>query len=56
MSRSQLARRRVGRTFSALHLEAIEREKGRAVVPRWPWAPLTRVLRLLPPKCTKRFA
>ena len=37
-------------------VEAIEREKGRAVVPRWPWAPLTRVLRLLPPKCTKRFA
>ncbi|CQD16260.1 short chain dehydrogenase [Mycolicibacterium conceptionense] len=37
-------------------VEAIEREKGRAVVPRWPWAPLTQVMRLLPPKYTKRFA
>lgn len=37
-------------------VEAIEKEKGRAVVPRWPWAPLTQVLRLLPPKYTKRFA
>lgn len=37
-------------------VEAIEKEKGRAVVPRWPWAPLTQVMRLLPPKYTKRFA
>jgi short-subunit dehydrogenase len=37
-------------------IDAIEKEKGRAVVPRWPWAPLTQVLRLLPPKYTKRFA
>ncbi|MGB3321474.1 MAG: SDR family oxidoreductase [Mycolicibacterium fortuitum] len=37
-------------------VEAIEKEKGRAVVPRWPWAPITQVMRLLPPKCTKRFA
>ncbi|MEE6164847.1 MULTISPECIES: SDR family oxidoreductase [unclassified Mycolicibacterium] len=37
-------------------VEAIDKEKGRAVVPRWPWAPLTQVLRLLPPKYTKRFA
>ncbi|MGV9797625.1 SDR family oxidoreductase [Mycobacterium sp. NPDC003449] len=37
-------------------VEAIEKEKGRAVVPRWPWAPLTQVLRLLPPRYTKRFA
>lgn len=37
-------------------VDAIEREKGRAVVPRWPWAPLTHVMRLLPPKYTKRFA
>ncbi|ORA34835.1 SDR family oxidoreductase [Mycobacterium aquaticum] len=37
-------------------VEAIEKEKGRAVVPRWPWAPLTQLLRLLPPKYTKRFA
>lgn len=35
---------------------AIEKEKGRAVVPGWPWAPLTQILRLLPPKYTKRFA
>lgn len=37
-------------------VEAIEKEKGRAVVPRWPWAPLTQIMRLLPPKYTKRFA
>ncbi len=37
-------------------VDAIEKEKGRAVVPRWPWAPLTQVMRLLPPKYTKRFA
>lgn len=36
-------------------VDAIEKEKARAVVPRWPWAPLTQVLRLLPPKYTKRF-
>ncbi|MGN7779488.1 SDR family oxidoreductase [Mycolicibacterium sp. 22603] len=35
---------------------AIEKEKGRAVVPSWPWAPLTQIMRLLPPKYTKRFA
>ena len=37
-------------------VEAIEKEKGRAVVPRWPWAPIVQVLRLLPPKYIKRFA
>jgi len=37
-------------------VEAIEKEKGRAVVPRWPWAPIAQVLRLLPPKYIKRFA
>lgn len=37
-------------------VEAIEKEKGRAVVPRWPWAPLAQVLRVLPPKYIKRFA
>jgi short-subunit dehydrogenase len=35
---------------------AIEREPGRAVVPRWPWAPLVQLLRVLPPPLTKRFA
>ena len=35
---------------------AMEREPGRAVVPRWPWAPLMRLMRVLPPPLTKRFA
>jgi short-subunit dehydrogenase len=35
---------------------AIEREPGRAVVPRWPWAPLVQLMRVLPPPFTKRFA
>lgn len=35
---------------------AIEREPGRAVVPRWPWAPLTQLMRVLPPQLTKIFA
>ena len=35
---------------------AIEREPGRAVVPRWPWAPLVALMRALPPPLTKRFA
>jgi hypothetical protein len=35
---------------------AIEREPGRAVVPRWPWAPLAQLMRVLPPPLTKRFA
>jgi short-subunit dehydrogenase len=37
-------------------VEAIEREPGRAVVPRWPWAPLVQLMRVLPPPLTKRFA
>lgn len=36
-------------------VDAIEREKGRAVVPRWPWAPLVQLMRVLPPGLTKRF-
>jgi short-subunit dehydrogenase len=35
---------------------AIEREPGRAVVPRWPWAPLVQLMRVLPPPLMKRFA
>ncbi|CQD20288.1 short chain dehydrogenase [Mycobacterium lentiflavum] len=35
---------------------AIEREPGRAVVPRWPWAPLVQLMRVLPPPLTKPFA
>jgi hypothetical protein len=34
---------------------AIEREPGRAVVPAWPWAPLVQLMRVLPPRLTKRF-
>jgi short-subunit dehydrogenase len=37
-------------------VDAIEREPGRAVVPRWPWAPLVQLIRVLPPPLTKRFA
>ena len=37
-------------------VDAIEREKGRAVVPGWPWWPLVEVLKVLPPRFTKRFA
>lgn len=37
-------------------VDAIEREPGRAVVPRWPWAPLVQLLRVLPPPLTKPFA
>jgi hypothetical protein len=37
-------------------VDAIEREPGRAVVPRWPWAPLAQLLRVLPPPLTKPFS
>ena len=35
---------------------AIEKEKGRAIVPGWPWVPLVAVLKTLPPRVTKPFA
>lgn len=35
---------------------AIEREPGRAAVPWWPWAPLVRLMWVLPPRLTRRFA
>ena len=35
---------------------AIEREPGRAAVPRWPWAPLVQLMHFLPPPLTKTFA
>ncbi len=35
---------------------AIEREAGRAAVPRWPWGPLVQLMRVLPPPLTKFFA
>ena len=37
-------------------VDAIEKEKGRAVVPWWPWAPLVELLKVLPPRLTKPFA
>lgn len=37
-------------------VDAIEREPGRAVVPWWPWAPLVRLMRVLPPPLAKLFA
>jgi hypothetical protein len=37
-------------------VDAIERERGRAIVPRWPWAPLVALLKVLPPRFTKPFA
>ena len=37
-------------------LDAIERERGRAVVPGWPWLPLVAVLKALPPRFTRPFA
>lgn len=37
-------------------VEAIEKEKGRSVVPGWPWWPLVEVMKLLPPRLTTRFA
>ena len=44
------------RTGVAKMVEAIEKEKGRAIVPGWPWIPLVAVLRALPPRLTRRFA
>ncbi|HZQ32460.1 MAG TPA: SDR family oxidoreductase [Mycobacterium sp.] len=37
-------------------VDAIERERGRAIVPGWPWVPLVQLLKLLPPRLTKPFA
>jgi hypothetical protein len=37
-------------------VDAMEREAGRAAVPWWPWAPLTQLMRVLPPRLTKPFA
>jgi short-subunit dehydrogenase len=36
-------------------VQAIEREPGWSVVPRWPWAPIVRVLPLVPPGLIRRF-
>ena len=37
-------------------VDAIEKEKGRAVVPSWPWWPLVELMKVLPPRFTNRFA
>lgn len=37
-------------------VSAIEKEKGRAIVPGWPWVPLVAILKALPPRFTKPFA
>jgi short-subunit dehydrogenase len=37
-------------------VDAIEKEKGRAVVPGWPWWPLVEVMKVLPLRFTKYFA
>ena len=43
-------------TGVAKMVDAIEKEKGRAIVPGWPWIPLVAMLRALPPRFTKPFA
>lgn len=44
------------RTGVAKMVDAIEKERGRAIVPGWPWIPLVAVLRALPPRLAKRFS
>ena len=43
-------------TGVAKMVAAIERERGRAIVPGWPWIPLVAMLKALPPRFTKPFA
>lgn len=43
-------------TGVAKMVDAIEKEKGRAIVPGWPWIPLVAMLKALPPRFTKHFA
>lgn len=43
-------------TGVAKMVDAIEKERGRAIVPAWPWVPLVAMLRVLPPRFTKLFA
>lgn len=43
-------------TGVAKMVNAIEKEKGRAIVPAWPWIPLVAMLKALPPRFTKPFA
>src|SRR5258705_8266941 len=44
------------KTGTTAMVDAIERERGRAAVPTWPWAPLVQGLRRLPPELAARFA
>ena len=37
-------------------VDAMEKEKGRAIVPAWPWVPLVAMLKALPPRFTTPFA
>lgn len=37
-------------------VDVMEKEKGRAIVPGWPWRPLVAMLKVLPPRFTKPFA
>ncbi len=43
-------------TGVAKMVNAIEKEKGRAIVPGWPWVPLVAVLKVLPLRLAKRFS
>lgn len=43
-------------TGVAKMVDAIDKEKGRAIVPGWPWVPLVAVLKVLPPSLAKRFS
>jgi short-subunit dehydrogenase len=43
-------------TGVAKMVDAIEKERGRAIVPAWPWVPLVAMLKALPPRFTKPFA
>jgi short-subunit dehydrogenase len=37
-------------------VNAIERERGYAVVPAWPWLPLVALMKVVPPRLAKLFA
>jgi hypothetical protein len=37
-------------------VNAIERERGREVVPAWPWLPLVALMKVVPPRLAKLFA
>ncbi len=43
-------------TGVAKMVDAMEKERGRAIVPGWPWIPLVALLKALPPRFTKLFA